>query len=242
MLKTIGSTGSAASPKETKGEIGGNNVIGDNMVGGDEAINLIKGKNQAKTTKFKILVKSKNPDFPPNSRNREAETGFLTPEARLTFTQLRQTFIKASILHYFDLESYIRIETDASGYAIGGVLSQLSSGTRPDGVVTKADLGQWHPVAFFSRKMIPAETRYETHDGELLAIVEAFKTWRHYLEGCKHKVFVLTDHNNLCRFMDTKSLSSRQVCWAQELSCYHFCIDYWQGKANGGADALLQYP
>ncbi len=90
--------------------------------------------------------------------------------------------------------------------------------------------------------MIPAETRYEIHDGELLAIVEAFKTRRHYLEGCKHKVLVFTDHNNLQRFMDTKSLSSRQVRWAQELSRYHFRIDYQQGKANGAADTLSRYP
>ena len=90
--------------------------------------------------------------------------------------------------------------------------------------------------------MIPAETRYETHNGELLAIVEAFKTWRHYLEGCKHKVLVLTDHNNLRQFMDTKSLSSRQVRWAQELSRYHFRIDYRQGKANEAADALSCFP
>ena len=90
--------------------------------------------------------------------------------------------------------------------------------------------------------MIPAETRYETHDSELLAIVEAFKTWRHYLESCKHEVLVLTDHNNLRRFMDTKSLSSRQVRWAQELSRYHFRIDYRQGKANGAADALSRFP
>ena len=58
--------------------------------------------------------------------------------------------------------------------------------------------------------MIPAETWYETHDDELLAIVEAFKTWRHYLEGYKHEVIVLTDHNKLRRYMDRKSLSSRQ--------------------------------
>ena len=66
--------------------------------------------------------------------------------------------------------------------------------------------------------MILAETRYETHDVELLAIVEAFKTWRHLLEGCKHEVFVFTDYNNLCCSMDAKNQSSRQVCWAQELS------------------------
>ena len=90
--------------------------------------------------------------------------------------------------------------------------------------------------------MIPAETWYKTHDGELLAIVEAFKTWRHYLKGCKHKVFVLTDHNNVRRFMDTKNLSSRHVRWAQELSQYHFQINYCQGKANAAADALSRFP
>ena len=101
---------------------------------------------------------------------------FLTPDARTAFNRLRLAFTEAPILRHFDPECHIRIETDASGYAIGGVLSQLASETRPDGVVTKTDLGQWHPVAFFLRKMIPAETRYETYDGELLAIVEAFNT------------------------------------------------------------------
>ena len=89
--------------------------------------------------------------------------------------------------------------------------------------------------------MIPAKTRYKTHDGKLLAIIEPFKTWRHYLEGCKYKVLVLTNHNNLHRFMDTKSLSSRQVRWAQELSRYHFRIDYCQGKANRAANILSRF-
>ena len=52
---------------------------------------------------------------------------FLTPEAKEIFNYLKQSFIKALILRHFDLKSHIRIETDASGYAIGGVLSQLSS-------------------------------------------------------------------------------------------------------------------
>ena len=89
--------------------------------------------------------------------------------------------------------------------------------------------------------MILAETQYETYNGELLAIIEAFKTWRHYLEGCKHKVLVLTNHNNLRQFMDTTSLSSRQLWWAQKLSQYHFWINYCQGKANGAADALSRF-
>ncbi len=51
----------------------------------------------------------------------------------------------------------------------------------PNSNFPKSEIGQWHPVAFFSRKMILAETWYKTHNQELLAIVEAFKTWRHYL-------------------------------------------------------------
>ena len=112
----------------------------------------------------------------------------------------------------------------------------------PDKVDNKTDLGQWYPVAFFSRKMILVEIWYKTYDNKLLAIVKIFKIWQHYLEDCKYKVLILTDHNNLCRFIDTKNLSSRQVRWAKELFCYHFCIDYWQNKANGAADALSQYP
>ena len=101
------------------------------------------------------------------------------------------------ILHHFDPERHIRIEINKFGYAIGKVFSQLTSD----------NLGQWHLVVFFFWKMIPAETRYETHDGELLAIVEAFKTWKHYLEGSRHKVLMLTNYNNLQQFMNTKSLS-----------------------------------
>ena len=90
--------------------------------------------------------------------------------------------------------------------------------------------------------MISAKTRYEMHNAELLAIIEAFKNWRHDLEGCQYEVLVLTNYNNLCRFMDTKNLSSRQVHWAQELSRYYFRINYHQGKANGVANTLSRYP
>ena len=89
--------------------------------------------------------------------------------------------------------------------------------------------------------MIPAKTWYETYDGELLATVEAFKTWQHYLKGCKHKDLMLINYINLRRFMDTKSLSSRQVRWSQELSKYHFWIDYGQGKANEAENALSHF-
>lgn len=75
--------------------------------------------------------------------------------------------------------------------------------------------------------MIPTETQYKTYNQELLAIIEAFKTWRHYLQDCKYKVLVFTNYNNLYRFMDTKNLSFCQVRWAQELLQYHSQIDYY---------------
>ena len=53
--------------------------------------------------------------------------------------------------------------------------------------------------------------RYETHNVKLLAIVKVFKNWRYYLQDCQYEVLVLTDHNNLLRFIDTKKLSSCQV-------------------------------
>ena len=90
--------------------------------------------------------------------------------------------------------------------------------------------------------MIPAKIWYKTHNGKFLAIVEVFKTWHHYLEGCKHEILLLMDYNNLRRFMNTKSLSSKQVCWAQKLFWYHFQIDNCQDKANAAADALSQFP
>ena len=91
---------------------------------------------------------------------------FLTANAKKAFTKLRQAFIEASILNYFNLEYHIQIEMDALGYVISGIFSQLISD----------DLGQWHLIAFFFRKMISAETQYETYNRELLVIVAAFKT------------------------------------------------------------------
>ena len=104
-----------------------------------------KSKNE-KMSKFWNLAKSgKKLSKSGNSTNFNAtkvEPKFLTPDAKTAFNRLRLAFTEAPILRYFDLEYHIWIETDASSYAIDGVLSQLTSGTNPDGIVTKADLSQ----------------------------------------------------------------------------------------------------
>ena len=65
-------------------------------------------------------------------------------------------------------EGKFKVETNASGHAIGGVLSQEQD-------------RKWKPIAFLSRMMQPAERNYEIYDKELLAIVEALTKWRQYL-------------------------------------------------------------
>ena len=84
------------------------------------------------------------------------------------------------------MEYFIQVKMDESDYAIGELFSQLTSNY----------LGQRHLMAFFSQKMIPAKTQYKTHDNKLLAIVKAFNTWKYYLKGFQHKVFILTNYNN----------------------------------------------
>ena len=73
--------------------------------------------------------------------------------------------------------------------------------------------------------MLPAEQNYETHDAELLAIVNSFKTWCHYLKRVANIILVLTDHNNLKKFIEITHPSSRQIHWAQKLLQYDFKID-----------------
>ena len=118
------------------------------------------------------------------------------------------------------------VETDASQWAIAAYLSQSEDGKRGK------------PVAFHSRKLTPAEQNYNIHDKELLAIVDAFKHWRHYLQEARHEISVVTDHKNLTAFTTTKTLNKRQVRWAEELSSYNFKINYRKGSENQAADAL----
>jgi len=120
-------------------------------------------------------------------------------EAESAFQELKKRFTTAPILAHFDAASPVIIETDASDFAIGAVLSQRDNENR------------LHPVAFHSRKFQPAEINYEIHDKELLAVVDAFKYWRRYCEGAIHQIQVYSDHQNLEYFRRTKVLNRRQA-------------------------------
>jgi transposase InsO family protein len=133
---------------------------------------------------------------------------------------LCDAFATAPVLRHYQPELASRLETDASIQGIAGIFSQLQSN------------GNWHPVAFWSRKLIPAEVNYHTYDLELLAIVATITHWRHYIEGLKIKLEVLTDHNNLRGFMGAQTLSRRQAGWAVKLAAYDFDIKHRAGKTN----------
>ena len=62
-------------------------------------------------------------------------------------------------------------------------------------------------MAFHLRKLTPAEQNYDIHDKELLAIVDVFKHWRHYLQGARHEVAVIIDYKNLMLFTTIKALN-----------------------------------
>ncbi|KAI0994483.1 hypothetical protein K3495_g13700 [Podosphaera aphanis] len=94
------------------------------------------------------------------------------------------------------------------------------------------------PVAYFSKKLTPAESNYEIHDKELLAVVSALKQWRGELIGLKYPFTVLSDHKNLQYFMASKKLSERQVRWSYVLSQFNFRLKFRAGKNSARPDAL----
>ena len=99
----------------------------------------------------------------------------------------------------YDPRRKTRVETDASDYALGAVLSQQCTDEK------------WRPVFYHSRKFSGAELNYDVHDKELLRVVDAFKQWEVYLLGLLDTIEVFTDHQNLASFMTTKKLNQRQV-------------------------------
>ena len=142
------------------------------------------------------------------------------------FTALKERLTSAAVLAHPDPSRQYVINTDASGFAISGVLMQ----DQPDDTR--------RPVAYFSRKLNPAETRYPTHDKELLAIVRAVEHWRCYLEGSPHPVLLLSDHRSLQHLNTQPHLSDRQARWVEKLSEFEFAIQYVPGNVNVVADAL----
>ena len=146
-------------------------------------------------------------------------------EAIVAFTAMKEALAKATLLSHPKPEAPTNIVTDASDIAVGAVLQQQIE-------------NQWCPIAYFSRKLKPAETRYSTFDRELLAIYLAIKHFRHFVEG---RIFhVLIDHKPLVFALSTHSdtYTPRQIRHLDYISQFTNDIRHIKGANNPAADAL----
>ena len=138
------------------------------------------------------------------------------PKQVAAFRMAKRVIAKETILAYPDFSKPFTIHTDASHYQLGGVISQ-------DG----------KPIAFYSRKLNDAQTRYTTTERELLSIVETLKAYRNVLLG--HKIVVHTDHKNLVY----KTFNTERVMrWRLLIEEFGPEFRYIKGEHNIVADVL----
>ena len=150
-------------------------------------------------------------------------TGFpLSDNAKNAFFALKNE-IKDAAISTIDSDVPFVVETDASNVAIAATLNQ-----------------EGRPVAFFSRTLNQTEQKHHAVEKEAYAIVEAFKTWRHFLLGRHFKV--ITDQRSVSFMYDssrkTKVKNDKIARWRLELSDFKFDVVYRPGKENAGADAF----
>lgn len=148
-----------------------------------------------------------------------------TEELETAFVRSKTALANTVLLHHPSTNVQTALTTDASQTAVGAVLEQLID-------------NQWRPLAFFSKKLHPAEVKYSTFDRELLAMYLAIRHFRYFLEGRPFQIF--TDHKPLT-FAFSKIAdpwSSRQQRHLAYISEFSTDIQHIIGKNNVVADVL----
>ena len=146
-----------------------------------------------------------------------------TPKCEAAFQRVKDALLSAPVLALPDFQQPFEVMCDASGVGIGAVLFQAN-----------------RPIAFESRKLNDAETRYTTGEQELLAVVHALQIFRCSLEG-PHVVKVITDHQPLTYLPTKTRLSGRQARWQGFLSRFRIEWVHRPGTINV-ADPLSRHP
>lgn len=145
-------------------------------------------------------------------------------ECQNAFKMAKAALSTATLLHHPRVDVRTSITVDASQTAIGAQLEQRQR-------------GQWVPIAFFSRKLSPAERKYSAFDRELLAAYSAVRHFRHFVEGTSFTLF--TDHKPLIfSFVSDADRSPRQTRHLTFIAEFTTDIQHIQGKFNVVADAL----
>lgn len=136
---------------------------------------------------------------------------------------IRERLISSPVISCPDFDRPFTIQTDASDYGLGAVLSQnFSEGERV--------------VSFISRSLTSSERKYSTTEKECLAVLWAIEKFRPYVEATKFTV--VTDHFALLWLNNLKDPSGRLARWCVKLQQYNFDIVHRRGKDNVVPDAL----
>ncbi|KAJ4438400.1 hypothetical protein ANN_14345 [Periplaneta americana] len=146
-----------------------------------------------------------------------------TDEQQQAFDTLRDASCGEPILKFYDFKYHFILATDASGVAVGAVLSQKIGDVE-------------HPIAYASRVLNQAERNYSVTERELLALVWATKYFRCYLHG--HEFVAVTEHSALRWLLSLKDPSSRLLRWSLRLAEFKFTVQYKPGKKYQSTDAL----
>lgn len=139
--------------------------------------------------------------------------------AQSAFEPLKVAMISLPVLGIPNFDQTFDVTTDASGTAVGAVLSQ-----------------QKHPIAFFSRKLCPRMRSASAYEREMFAVTAAVKKWRHYLLGRHFRIF--TDHRSLKELLTQTIQTPTQHKWLTKLLGFDYEIVYTPGSTNVVADAL----
>ncbi len=145
------------------------------------------------------------------------------------FHWLKEAFNSALVLCHWAPDLPMTIEMDPSDFTIASILLVST----PDDKIC--------PVAFLSHSLQPAKCNYNTHNKELLAIFEAYKSWCHYLKGSTNVINMVTNHKNLEYFTTTKKLTCQQACWSKFLSQFNLKIHFCPRRLGTKPDALSQF-
>ena len=160
----------------------------------------------------------------PLTRLTKHRTPFVwTTDEQIAFDKLKNALITAPLLYHPVPNQPFVLDTDASAYAIGGVLSQVVDG------VEKV-------IGYASQTLSKSQRNYCTTHRELLAVVQMTKQYRHYLWG--RKFLLRTDHSSLKWLLNYKDADGMLSRWLTKLSEYDFTIEYRPGKLHLNADGL----
>ena len=150
-----------------------------------------------------------------------------TADCQSAFDDLKGCLTSAPILAYPRMEGEFVLDTDASGFAIGAVLSQ-----RQD--------GELRVIGYASRTLSKAQRNYCVTRRELLAVVAFLKYYRHYLYG--RKVRVRTDHGALRWLINFKDPEGQLARWLEVLSSYDLELEHRPGNIHRNADSMSRRP